>query len=631
MNKFRYTHILATIFAACLLYACANVGRPDGGPIDEAPPRFLSSTPAYGAINTDKDRIVLHFDENVKVEDVAQNVVISPAQIKAPEIKASGKKVRVNLRDTLMPNTTYTVDFTDAIVDNNEGNPLGNFTYTFSTGDKIDTMEVAGYVLEAENLEPIKGMLVGLHSNLNDTAFTKVTFLRIGRTDSRGHFNIRGIAPGKYRIFGLQDGDQNYAFSQKSEKIAFEDSLIIPSSKPDTFQDTIWRDTITVDTVITRAYTHYYPDDIVLRAFKEVDPYQYLKKYSREVPNKLSMVFSAPNDSLPYLKGLNFDATNAFTIEKTAELDSLIYWVNDTVLAKKDTLLVEAHYMATDTLQKLVPTVDTLAFAIKSSYKRKMEKQRKEEEKARKKREKEGTDTIPPTIPTLKIKMEGASSMDVYGVLKIKFEEPVASFDSTKIKLMQQVDSLWKEVPHTVKTDEYHPMEYSLFTQWAPAGSYKLMVDSLAFKGIYGLGNKTDSATINVKNLDEYGEIYFNVTGAKASAFVQLLNNQDKVVRQRQVRDGKADFYYLKPGKYSARLIEDTNKNNKWDTGDYKTKTQPEKVYYYPQIVEIKALWELEQDWNIHTRPLFKQKHDEMKKQKPEDKKKKNQNKRRRR
>lgn len=626
MNKIRYTHILATIFAACLLYACANVGRPNGGPIDEAPPRFLSSTPTYGATQANKDRIVLYFDENIKVEDVAQNVVISPPQIKAPEIKGSGKKVRINLRDTLLPNTTYTVDFADAIVDNNEGNPLGNFTYTFSTGNKIDTMEVAGYVLEAKNLEPIKGMLVGLQSNLNDTAFTKTPFIRVGRTDSRGHFKIRGIAPGTYHIFGLEDGDQNYLFSQKTEKIAFEDSLIIPSSQPDTFQDTIWKDTVTIDTVVTRAYTHYYPDNIVLRAFKEIDPYQYLKKYSREVPNKLTMVFSAPNDTLPYLRGLNFNAKKAFTIEKTPQLDSLIYWVNDTILAQQDTLLVEAHYMATDSLKKLAPTVDTIAFAIKNSYKRKMEQKRKEEEKEQKRREKEGTDTIPPKSPTLQVKIDGGSSMDVYGALKFQFEEPVTSFDSTGIKLMQKVDSIWKQVPKTIHTDEFHPMEYTLFTQWEPGGNYKLIVDTLTFKGIYGLSNKKDSTTITVKKLDEYGEIYFNITGEKSPSFVQLLDEKDKVVRQRIVRNHKADFYYLKPGKYSARLIEDTNGNNLWDTGEYQSKLQPECVYYYPEVVEIKALWELEQDWNIHSRPLFKQKNDNLKKQKPENKKKKKQN-----
>lgn len=632
MNKIRYTHILATIFAACLLYACANVGRPNGGPIDEAPPRFLSSTPTYGSTHADKDRIVLYFDENIKVENVAQNVVISPPQIKAPEIKGSGKKVRINLRDTLRSNTTYTVDFADAIVDNNEGNPLGNFTYTFSTGNKIDTMEVAGYVLEAKNLEPIKGMLVGLQSNLNDTAFTRIPFIRVGRTDSRGHFNIRGIAPGTYHIFGLEDGDQNYLFSQKTEKIAFEDSLIIPSSKPDTFQDTIWKDTVTIDTIVTRAYTHYYPDHIVLRAFKEIDPYQYLKKYSREVPNKLTMVFSAPNDTLPYLRGLNFDANKAFTIEKTPQLDSLIYWVNDTILAQKDTLLVEAHYMSTDSLKKLSPTIDTLAFAIKNSYKRKMEQKRKEEAKEQKRREKEGTDTIPPKSPVLQMKMEGGSSMDVYGALKIQFEEPVATFDTIGLKLMQKVDSVWKQVPHTIHTDEFHPMEYTLFTQWAPGGNYKLIVDTLTFKGIYGLSNKKDSTTITVKKLDEYGEIYFNVTGEKSPAFVQLLDEKDKVVRQRTVRNHKADFYYLKPGKYSARLVEDTNGNNQWDTGEYTSKLQPECVYYYPEIVEIKALWELEQDWNIHARPLFKQKNDNLKKQKPENKKKKKkQNNRKRR
>ena len=136
--------------------------------------------------------------------------MVSPPQLQQPEIKPGGKRITVNLLDSLKPNTTYTIDFSDAIVDNNEGNPLGNFAFTFSTGASIDTMEVSGTLLEASDLEPIKGMLVGLHSNLNDSAFTKLPFDRVARTDSRGHFTIRGIAPGKYRIFGLMDADQNF-------------------------------------------------------------------------------------------------------------------------------------------------------------------------------------------------------------------------------------------------------------------------------------------------------------------------------------------------------------------------------------------------------------------------------------
>ena len=153
--------------------------------------------------------------------------------------------------------------------DNNEGNPMGNYTYSFSTGDHIDTLEVSGYVLEAENLEPIKGILVGLYSNQSDTAFEKEPMLRVSRTDSRGRFVIRGVAKGDYRIYALQDADGNYMFNQKSEKIAFTPEVIMPSWKPDIRQDTLWTDSLHIKDIKQVPYTHFLPDDVTLSAFTE--------------------------------------------------------------------------------------------------------------------------------------------------------------------------------------------------------------------------------------------------------------------------------------------------------------------------------------------------------------------------
>ena len=216
--------LMSVAIIATLLYSCASIGRPDGGGYDETPPRFVGASPEIGATNVKRTKMTLEFDEYIKLEKASEKIVVSPPQVQMPEISAMGKKVHINLLDTLKANTTYTVDFSDAIVDNNEGNPLGNFTHSFSTGEAIDTLEVRGTLLEASNLEPIKGMLVGLHSNLEDSAFTSVPLDRVSRTDSRGRFIIKGIAPGSYRVFAIDDKDQNFTFSQKSEKIAFYDS-----------------------------------------------------------------------------------------------------------------------------------------------------------------------------------------------------------------------------------------------------------------------------------------------------------------------------------------------------------------------------------------------------------------------
>lgn len=241
----------ALLMLMIVVYSCASMGTPDGGPYDEEPPKFIRSSPKPYATNNKNKKIAIEFDEFIKLEKTSEKVVVSPPQLEQPDIKASGRRVLVNLMDSLKPNTTYTIDFSDAIVDNNEGNPLGNYAFSFSTGEAIDTLEVSGNVLAAADLEPVKGMMVGLHADLSDSAFVKKPFDRVSRTDSRGRFTIRGIAPGKYHIFGLMDGNQNYLYDSKTEMIAFCDSIIIPSMEAAVRQDTLWKDTATIDTIKT--------------------------------------------------------------------------------------------------------------------------------------------------------------------------------------------------------------------------------------------------------------------------------------------------------------------------------------------------------------------------------------------
>lgn len=615
--------VLAVVTVIAALYSCASIGRPDGGPLDETPPRFIGSTPAAGALNNTKTKVSLSFDEFIKLEKANEKVVISPPQVQQPEIKASGKKISVNLLDSLKPNTTYTIDFSDAIVDNNEGNPLGNFAFTFSTGSVIDTMEVSGTLLEASNLEPVKGMLVGMHSNLSDTAFTKLPFDRVARTDSRGHFTIRGVAPGKYRIFGLMDADQNFAFSQKSEALAFNDSLVIPRWEERIRQDTTWVDSLTIDTVVERKYTYYLPDNVILRSFKEDLFSQYLMKNERLTPEKFTLYFAAKADTLPVLKGLNFDERDAFIIEKNLTNDTIHYWVRDSLLYKQDTLSLSLNYLYTDTLNQLVPRTDTLNLVAKTV--------KKAVDEPKKKKKKKGEEEEPEPTKFLHVSTYIPSTMDVYDYISLSFDEPIASFDSAAIHLKQKVDTLWEDIPFAFEQDSLKLRKYNLYYDWEPGKEYEFSVDSTAFHGIYGLFTDKIKQNIKVRSLEEYGAIYFNVSGCDSIAFVELLDTQDKVVRKVPVVNGQADFYFLNPGKYCARLVNDTNGNGVWDSGEYETKRQPEMVYYYPQILEPKANWEVEQTWDVKALPLDKQKPDELKKQKPdEDKKKRDRNNNRR-
>lgn len=384
-----FRRLLGGVAIAAALYSCASVGRIEGGPYDETPPRFISGTPTPGALHHNKNKLSIEFDEFIKLDKPNEKIVISPPQVQQPEIKSNGKKVVITLQDTLKPNTTYTFDFGDAIQDNNEGNPLENFFYSFSTGDRLDSMAVAGTVLNAANLEPVKGMLVGLHANLADSAFTKLPFERVGRTDSRGRFSIRGVAPGKYRIYALQDADQNFAYSQPTEVIAFNDSIIIPSMEERMRQDTTWIDSLTVDTIVERQYTHYLPDDVLLRAFKELSFSQRFLKAERLTPEKFSLYFTAPADTLPLLKGLNFNEEDAFVIEQpTGRNDTIHYWIKDSLLYKQDSLKMSITYLYTDSLKRLVPRTDTLNVLAKLTYDKQQKQKQEAKEKEQKEREK---------------------------------------------------------------------------------------------------------------------------------------------------------------------------------------------------------------------------------------------------
>lgn len=602
-----------------VLYSCASIGTPNGGPKDTTPPIFIGSNPTMGALNSQRTKISLMFDEYIVLQNASEKVVVSPPQIQQPEISASGKRIHVNLLDSLKPNTTYTVDFSDAIVDNNEGNPLGNFSFNFSTGAQIDTMVISGTVLDASNLEPVKGILVGLHANLNDSAFTKLPFDRVSRTDSRGQFFIRGVAPGTYRIYGLMDADQNFAFTQKSEVIAFHDSLIIPRMEERTRMDTAWLDSLTYDTIVERQYTHYLPDDVILRSFKELNYSQYLIKSERLVPHKFTFYFAGKADTIPTLKGLNFDEKDAFIIEKNTRNDTITYWVKDSLLYMQDTLALSINYLYTDTLNQLVPRTDTLRLVSKQKIKK---DNPDDDKKKKKKKKKDDEEEEPEPTEFLKVNVSASSSMDVYGYVSLNFDEPIAYFDSAAIHLRQKEDTLWNDVAFEFEQDSLNMKRYNIYYEWEPTAEYEFTVDSTAFHGIYGLFTDKIKQNFKVRSLDEYLTLKFEVKGADPQSFVELLDAQDKVVRRRRVDGGMAEFYFLNPGKYCARLIEDTNGNGVWDTGEFATKQQPEKVYYYPEIVEYKALWDVTQLWDIHAVPLDKQKQEDLKKQKADDNKK---------
>ena len=617
------------LFTFLLFVACARMGSPDGGWYDDDPPMVVSTNPVDQSTNIKTNKITILFNEFIKLEDATNKVIVSPPQLEVPEIQASGKKIIVELMDTLKENTTYTIDFSDAISDNNEGNPMGNFTYSFSTGEQIDTMEMAGYVLDASNLEPIKGILVGLYEDLADSAFKTKPMLRVSRTDSRGRFVIKGIAPGIYRAYALQDMDGDFRFSQKSEMIAFNHETFTPTSKPDVRTDTVWRDSLHIDALIQTPYTHFLPDEITLMAFTHTLTERYLVKTERQDAEKFSMYFSCGDSLLPVIKGLNFDADSAFIIEATEKRDTVHYWLRDTTLVNQDTLQMDISYMMTDSLGKLVLHTDSAVEVLaKVPYEKRqkdlaknIEKWQKDQE--RKKKREEKYDSIYPVKP-LEPKYNAPSSIDPDKKITIEMPKPLLRCDSAAIHLYSMIDSVWYEAPFTFRPVEHTLRNFEILAEWQPGIEYSLEVDSAAFEDIYGLVSKAFKQGIKVKSLDEYSTLILNLSGIADTLplRVQLLGSSGSVSKEVLAKGGVARFDYVTPGKYYVSAFVDANGNGIWDTGNYGTDLQPEDVYYYTREIECKEKWDNTLSWNLTATPRFKQKPQAITKQKGDNKKK---------
>ena len=613
---------------ACVVVGCARMGQPDGGWFDDDPPEVIGCRPADQSTNISSKKISIYFNEYIKLEDATNKVIVSPPQLEIPEIKDAGKRIVVELQDSLKPNTTYTIDFSDAIVDNNEGNPLGNYTYSFSTGDQIDTMEVSGYVLDASNLEPVKGILVGLYDDLADSAFKTKPMIRVSRTDSRGRFVIKGVAHGTYRAYALKDADGDFCFNQKSEMIGFNHETYVPSSKPDVKIDTIWRDSLHIDAFKQTPYTHFLPDDVTLLAFTHIQTDRYLLKTERKDPEKFTMFFTYGHPDLPVIKGLNFNADSAFVIETRVEQDTINYWLRDTTLINQDTLRMEVNYMMTDTLGNLVSQIDTLEVLAKTPYAKRQKELTKEIEKwqkeqERKKKRDETYDSIFPAKP-LKPNYMLSQEIDPDKIIQIEIPAPLQHVDTAAVHLYSMIDSAWYEAPFTFKPIPHRLRFYEIQAEWRPDTEYSLEIDSAAFEDIYGHVSDPYKQGIKVKSLDEYSTLTIKISGVADSLplRVRLLDKGDGIVKEVLAKDGEAFFEYVSPDKYYLSAFVDANGNGLWDTGDYDEDRQAESVYYYPREIECKERWDVTHKWDLTATPRYKQKPQAITKQKADGEKK---------
>jgi hypothetical protein len=602
-------HLYIIILLLGLLSSCANLGGgPQGGPRDTIPPKVEKESPLNGTLNFDAKRIEIHFDEYIQLGDIQKNVLISPPQQKAPEIKAIGKTLSVVFADPLIDSTTYTLDFGSAICDYNEKTPLNGYIYSFSTGDVIDSLAISGRVYNSANLDPVAGVLVGIHINPADSALTTTPFIRITRTDEDGYFTIHNMRGGSYRLFALDDISRDYLY-QPGEALAYADSLITPYVERREVADTTWRDTLgidpqTKDTLFTRQIdsislvtkTFYLPDSLVLWYFAEEKQRHYFKGVYREEPHAFSLIFSAPQDSIPSILPLSPSQRDSMAsdsawvnwmdytlVQSNTSHDTLTFWLTDSLAIGQDSIYLEMTYLVSDSLYQLVPQRDTIL----AVYRRPRMSEKAWENLQRQKRERK-----------LELKSNASGKFEIYDTLHISSAYPLDSIKKEHIHLVHRVDSITKPVSFELQIVDSLKQRIQLVATLQPSESYHLTLDSAACYDIYGKCNDSTAFPIRLKSLDEYSSLLVKLTHYDERARIQLLNDKDQVLQELPALETGTYFDHLAPTTYYLRLYLDLNADQRWTSGDWIAHRQPEPIYYFPSKLKLRANWDFEENFD---------------------------------
>ena len=591
----RYTKLIIGWIIFCLAFqSCANRGSgPQGGPKDTEPPVLVAATPLNGSSNISTKTITLEFNELVSVNNPIQNVIFSPPQKSLPSVKSVGKKVNIAFQDSLLPNTTYTIEFNNCIVDYTESNPFPKYVYSFSTGNKVDSMQISGKVIDAKTLAARKNYTVGVYRNLSDTAFSKLKFEKVTKTNVNGEFTLYGLPEGTYQIFALNDaGGVNY-YQNKGTDIAFLDSTITPYAHLHGKIDSIAADSIVVD-----AFYEYYPKDIILKTFKEKDIIHRLKSYKRGERNTFTLLFSEPQEKEPIVSLISDSIfAEPFLKERTGRADSLIYWVKDSLLFNKDTLQIALTYQQTDSTGALAEQTDSLYLIHR-------------ETKASLRRKEQSTNKH-----VLSFTHNLNRSLEVYDTIKFVFEQPIKEIVKDSISLTLKVDTTYEKVDYRVVYDDSICKKrlYLVFKKQL-GGSYQLRMDSASVVSIYDKVIDKFNKPIKVKKLEEYSNLYIKFNPGVENGIVQLLTEREALVKECPVENKEAYFEDVAPGYYYIRMYIDENQNKKWDTGNLAEKKQAEVMYYYPKKLQLRPNWDMEETWPYKNVETLKQRPEELQK-----------------
>ena len=574
LRQYRFSaQFLILILTGIALAQCAHPVMPTGGPKDITPPQFIGSVPPNYSTNFMSKKIEIEFDEFLQLKDPAKEIFTSPPMVNKPEITVRGKKVIVELQEDLRKNSTYVINFGASIVDLTEGNPQKGFVYVFSTGSTIDSLIIAGKVLNAFDLTPVENVLLSVYNAQQedtiplDSMPLKIPPLSATRTFSDGSFYLTNLPGGRFFVFALEDLNNNFYYDLPGEKIGFLDSLVLPEyvkMVTDTVEE---GDT----TEISPSISSLPKNPVILYLFEELDSTQRLLSSSFENNGSLLFVFHLPVKNIE-ITPLNFPPTANWKIDEyNSDRDTLTIWPRE---ADRDTfeLRVKVDGAINDTVRlvRRSPGVPGGLFRRKSVSKQ-----------------------------ALKAKFNLAAGILGPGKdLQMTFVEPVKTYDFSGIMLFQDKDTLH---PQIYFTDSLMRI-ITIHQEWQENKTYHLFIPDSVFTGLSGAENDSVSINIRTRPLSDYGTLIMNYVLPEGSpqCIIELLNDKESVVQKDNIKtNDKITYPYLKPGVYKIKLVFDRNGNGKWDTGNFRDMLLPELVMYYEKDITIRANWEVQDEWQI--------------------------------
>ncbi len=588
-------------FQLSTLTSCANQVAPQGGPKDSLPPVVKLMNPEWGRRNADTmpHRIFIEYDEYVQIKDLQKEFFTSPLMKTKPTVTIRGRGIRIEIKDTLVANQTYSLNLGSAIADNNEGNPLHDHSYVFSTGPAIDSLLATGYVADAMRGDSVSRAFLYFYDAALDTipAYDSMVFnqrpVAVGRTQGNGIFVAQNLRAMDYRVYAILDNNNNQRYDPGTDKIGFIDSVVNPTRLGPT---SVWRDEY-------RKYTTADPQTYFRIFGEEAARRQNLNASERPGRHQVILRFAAPRPRIDTLSFEGIDPDHIVREYMTVGRDTMSLWFDVPPASMPDTLRGRIAYHKPDSLGNIVLTGQDLRLVWRLVESREEVREREREEREKERAEERGEEYTPPEKPNpFGFKVDAGAQIDPLKSIPIEFVMPLVSIDSTRISLSTQPDmGDPAPVPFTLERDTMNIRRWVIRAPWSEDQNYRLTIDKGVFVNVAGERNDSLGADFKIMPREDFATLTLKITGKTPDAryIVQVTDPGGKTTL-REIKDattGEYTFDYIPEGEVGIRITEDGNGNGRWDSGSLVERRQPERTEFYTgstgdPVVEVKKNWQ---------------------------------------